>query len=213
VKYTRPKTNKQEATTMVQHNRLLKKGPYNYSKAFGVKTGYTSLAHHTFVGAAQQDGRTLIAVILNAKESGDTFQDAINLFDAAFKESKVERTLVAQGPQKMTSQLAGASKPIHTYVNKPISIQYYPAEEPQLKAIVAWQKNELPVSKDEQIGKVQILSTDGKVVYETPLFAAEDASTSWGYRLKNLFGGYGMIIGIIIVGALVTGLFVVMKKR
>ena len=190
VKYTRPKTNKQEATTMVQHNRLLKKGPYNYSKAFGVKTGYTSLSHHTFVGAAQNEGRTLIAVVLNAKESGDTFQDTINLFDAAFKESKVERTLVAQGPQKVTLQVASVTKPIPTYVKNPITVKYYPSEEPKLKAVVTWEKTQLPVNKDDHVGLIQITGADGKVMYSTSLYASEDAETKWDY-------------GALLIGALV----------
>ncbi|HEV8051275.1 MAG TPA: serine hydrolase, partial [Parachlamydiaceae bacterium] len=64
VRYTRPKTNKQEPSTLVQTNRLLRTGPYYYPKAFGVKTGYYSLAGNNLVAAAKDGDRTLIAVVM-----------------------------------------------------------------------------------------------------------------------------------------------------
>jgi serine-type D-Ala-D-Ala carboxypeptidase (penicillin-binding protein 5/6) len=46
---------------LYNHNKLLAR----YPGATGLKTGYTSLAGSTFVGTAQRDGRTMIAVVLN----------------------------------------------------------------------------------------------------------------------------------------------------
>jgi D-alanyl-D-alanine carboxypeptidase (penicillin-binding protein 5/6) len=46
---------------LYNHNKLLSR----YPGATGLKTGYTSLAGSTFVGTAQRDGRTMIAVVLN----------------------------------------------------------------------------------------------------------------------------------------------------
>jgi D-alanyl-D-alanine carboxypeptidase (penicillin-binding protein 5/6) len=68
VRYTRPKTNKQEPSTLVQTNRLLRTGPFYYPKAIGVKTGYYSLAGNNLVAAAKDGERTLIAVVLKANE-------------------------------------------------------------------------------------------------------------------------------------------------
>jgi D-alanyl-D-alanine carboxypeptidase (penicillin-binding protein 5/6) len=44
-------------------NKLL----YNYPGAIGVKNGFTDLARHTFVGAAQRNGRRLVVTFLRAE--------------------------------------------------------------------------------------------------------------------------------------------------
>nr|WP_229069801.1 serine hydrolase [Actinoplanes sp. DH11] len=40
---------------------------YNYPGALGGKTGFTTLARHSYVGAAQRDGRRLVATLLGAE--------------------------------------------------------------------------------------------------------------------------------------------------
>ncbi|MFA6914836.1 MAG: hypothetical protein WC222_00425 [Parachlamydiales bacterium] len=68
VRYTRPKTNMQEASVWVQTNALLKPGKYFYPYALGIKTGYIQVAQNTFVAAAEKDNRLLIAVLLKTKK-------------------------------------------------------------------------------------------------------------------------------------------------
>ena len=62
---------------LYNHDRLLG----GYPGATGLKTGYTALAGHTFVGTATRDGRTMISVVLNA---GDTYGIASKLMDKGF---------------------------------------------------------------------------------------------------------------------------------
>ena len=96
VQHPRPKTAKQpEGSILSQSNKLLRNGKNYYPKAIGVKTGYLSISGHTYVSAAKQEGRTLIAVLLKTKERSDMFADAIKLFDTAFKQPQVERVLLA----------------------------------------------------------------------------------------------------------------------
>jgi D-alanyl-D-alanine carboxypeptidase (penicillin-binding protein 5/6) len=45
------------------HNQLL----YKYPGALGGKTGFTDLARHTYVGAAQRNGRRLVVTLLGAE--------------------------------------------------------------------------------------------------------------------------------------------------
>lgn len=52
--------------------------------AAGVKSGYTSHAGFCYVGAAQRDGRTLIAVILNVPGRNRGWQDLKRLFEYGF---------------------------------------------------------------------------------------------------------------------------------
>lgn len=186
VRYTRPKTNKQDATTWVQTNRLLKNGQFFYSKAIGVKTGHGSPALNTLVAAAQHEGRTLIAVLLHCKERNDTFKDAITLFDAAFQQQRMERIFVKAGPQKFALQIEGISQPVKTYVEKPISIQYYPAEEPKIKALLVWDQCKAPIKKGQRLGEIQLVNEGGVVLNKAVLLAEDDAQASWGYWFKHL---------------------------
>ncbi|MBA3654100.1 MAG: D-alanyl-D-alanine carboxypeptidase, partial [Actinobacteria bacterium] len=60
------------------HNRLLR----TYDGAVGMKTGYTRKSLHSLVAAATRNGRTMIAVILDAP--GDTYGLAGTLLDKGF---------------------------------------------------------------------------------------------------------------------------------
>lgn len=189
VRYTRPKTNKQAPTVLVQTNRLLRSGAFHYPKAIGVKTGKTSVANNTFVAAAKDGDRTLIAVLLNVKERDDIYKDAIKLFDAAFNQPKMERVLVKAGKQKYSLQLEGADKPIKTYANESVSLTYYPAEEPKIKAYLKWSVQKLPVKKGEKIGDL-ILSSSSNTIYKAlPLFAEESVKATLLFRIKKFFLG------------------------
>lgn len=52
--------------------------------ALGVKTGFTSRALLTFVAAAEQDDRTLFAVVMGSEGAGGHFVDAAKLLDWGF---------------------------------------------------------------------------------------------------------------------------------
>jgi D-alanyl-D-alanine carboxypeptidase len=68
--------------TTVNHNKMLPGAADAYLGATGFKTGFTDRAEHTFVGTATRDGRTLIAVLLGASDSGYT--EAAALLDHGF---------------------------------------------------------------------------------------------------------------------------------
>lgn len=202
VRYTRPKTNKQEPSVFVQSNKLLRSGNFYYPKAIGVKTGYLISSENTFVAAARHENRTLIAVLLKTKERNDMFQDAIKMFEEAFKQPKLERTLLKEGPQKFTMNIEGTSEPIKTYLKKDITMAYYAAEDPKCKCYLYWEELKLPIAKDEQVGELRIQNQDGVVLLTAPLFAQEDVNASWSYwfthMFQHLWSVYPMITMIII---------------
>jgi D-alanyl-D-alanine carboxypeptidase (penicillin-binding protein 5/6) len=78
-----------------------------------VKTGYTTLARNTFVGAARRNGHTLVVTMMNAPH-GIT-EDASNLLTWTFtnySKLKPVGTLVKEeAPPKTTSQGKPADKP------------------------------------------------------------------------------------------------------
>lgn len=191
VRYTRPKTNKQEATTLVQSNHLLRPGKLYYSKAIGVKTGHLALARNTFVGAARDGDRTLIAVLLKVQERKDMFTDAVKMFEAAFSQPKIQRVLLKSGPQKFTLQLPGAKQAIATYLQENATIDYYPAEEPKVKCLLAWNNLTLPVKKDAIVGALTIQLENGHVLKQIPLYAQEEVDATFGHNFRNFFSGMG----------------------
>lgn len=209
-RYTRPKTNKQESTILLQTNRLLRAGEFFYPKAIGVKTGWMSKAGNTFVAAARDGDRTLIAVLLNVKDRKDIFRDSIRLFDAAFNQQKTEKVFVKAGSQKHTLEVAGGVKPIKTYVAQDTSISYYPAEEPSLRAYLQWDPLVLPVKKGQRVGELQLRSLEGGVVKTAPLYAQENVGMRLSYKIKKWFVGEGshpFLYGGAILGFLVLVYF------
>lgn len=182
---TRPKTNKQESTVLVQTNRLLRPGEAYYPKAIGVKTGKTSKAGNTFVSAAKDGDRTLIAVLLNVKERKEMFLESIRLFEAAFNQPKMEKVLVKSGETKFTLDLDGAGYPIKTYVGEDVAVTYYPAEEPKVRAFLHWDKVALPIARDQKLGELHLQTENGKLLTKVPLYSVEEVNS----RFAQFFGG------------------------
>jgi serine-type D-Ala-D-Ala carboxypeptidase (penicillin-binding protein 5/6) len=78
-------------------NQLL----YNYPGALGGKTGYTDDAGQTFVGAAERDGRRLMAVLLHGtRQPIPPWQQAAHLLDYGFATAQGTRvgTLIEPDP-------------------------------------------------------------------------------------------------------------------
>lgn len=78
-KFTNFPLAKKGSYQVANQNKLL----FNYDGALGVKTGYTTLARNTFIGAARRNGHTLVVTLMNSPH-GIT-EDATNLLDWAFK--------------------------------------------------------------------------------------------------------------------------------
>lgn len=79
-KYTAfPNVGNKGTYQVANQNKLL----FSYDGALGVKTGYTTLARNTFIGAARRNGHTLVVTLMNAPH-GIT-EDATNLLSWTFK--------------------------------------------------------------------------------------------------------------------------------
>jgi D-alanyl-D-alanine carboxypeptidase (penicillin-binding protein 5/6) len=191
-RFNRPKTNKQNAATFLQSNRLLRPGKFYYPKAIGVKTGYHSRAKKTFVGAARFEGRTLIAVLLGYQDRNAIFIDAIKLFDAAFNQPKVERIYLKKGPQSFMLQMPQADRMVNTFLTQDLSWSYYPAEDPQAKCFLQWKELNLPIAKGQEVAELQLKSSDGLLLKRVSLIASTHVKRIWPYSwLANLEAFYG----------------------
>ncbi len=206
VKCMRPPTNKQPSIPLVQTNRLLKKGPYYYPYAIGVKTGYTSDAQHTFVGAAKKDQRSLIAVLFKCKERGEIFQDCIQLFEWAFSEEKIRKVLIKEGPQKFVLNIQGAIKEIHTVTNQEIVTEFFPSEEPKIKCLLHWENIQPPVKKGQKVGFLMLSASDGLFNQSVDLFAEEDVPETFQHWLETVVLTQGYLKSIV----LFLGIFLIL---
>lgn len=182
-RYTRPKTNKQEESYLVQFNALLRPGKHFYPHAIGVKTGYTDAAGRNLVAAAEKDGRRVIAVVLNCTDMSQRYRSCINLFEAAFNEMKVKRKLFSQQHDAFTISLKGAESPLEAILQKDVIVEYYPSEESKLHAKLRWAHVNLPVAQGDVVGEMQILNDKGVVVLSEPLFAKKDVAPTVSYKV------------------------------
>ncbi len=215
VRYRRPKTNKQEATTLLQGNRLLRKGDHYNPKVIGIKIGYIANACHTFVAAAEHEGRTLIAVLLKAKERDDKYKDANKLFDAAFNEEKVNKVLLKSGIQKYALKVPGTSKTVQTHLVNDVSISYFPSEEPKVKCLLYWETNlQPPIRKNQAVGSVQLCNQEGELLQSIPLLAHDDVGPTLSHSLKSKFRSFSIFkfFGCILLFGAITGFLFRFKK-
>jgi len=102
-KYTNfPNAGNKGTYQVANQNKLL----FSYDGALGVKTGYTTLARNTFVGAARRNGHTLVVTMMNAPH-GIT-EDAGNLltwtFDNYNKLTRVGTLVKPAAEPKTTTQ-------------------------------------------------------------------------------------------------------------
>ena len=179
-RFLKPQTNLQPAQYFAQRNRLLKQGPHYYPKAVGVKTGYHSQSGYTLVGAATHEGRTLIAVVLKCQENTDRFRDAIKLFDVAFAEKKMARTLYARESDVFSHHVKGATAELKALLKEDAILEYYPAEEPQFRAEIKWTMKDLPLSAGDCVGHLRCIDEKGNLLFEKPIFAMNSISkTTW----------------------------------
>lgn len=219
VRYTRPKTNKQEASTLVQTNRLLRSGKLYYPKAIGVKTGYHTPAQNTLVAAAKDGDRTLIAVLLKAEDRKEMFTDAVKIFEAAFSQPKIQRTLLKEGPQKFTLEIPGANQVLTTMLSENITLDYYPAEEVKIKCLLSWDKNlQMPILKDQRVGELVFQFDNGTVWRTVPLYSQVTVEATGWQKVKNFFSGTGnkstYFKGIgVLVFIIFVGFFALQLKR
>ena len=85
LRYTLPATSKRGELVIENAYEIFKPdSPFYIEGAAGVKSGYTSRAGFCYVGAAQRNGQTLIAVILDAPTRNRAWTDLKRLFAYGF---------------------------------------------------------------------------------------------------------------------------------
>lgn len=186
VSFFRSKSNKSPKSELVAFNQLLKPGnKHYYDKIIGGKTGYHSQSMATLAVAAHFEGRTLIAVVLGCSKSS-RYTDVKALFEAAFREKPVERTLIDIG-RVFSKEVDGADEALIATPHNSLKISYFPSEEPECRAFVHWYPLNLPIQKNQEVGEVKVLDSKGCELVKEPLVAKRELQGNWSFRLKQWF--------------------------
>ncbi|MCH9614396.1 MAG: hypothetical protein SP1CHLAM54_16450 [Chlamydiia bacterium] len=204
--HTRPKTNKQDEKEMRPKNVLLREdSPYYYTKALGMKTGYTSKAQCNLVAIAKDQGRTLIVVLMKGPSSKERNEDAIALFDEAFKEEKKERVLYRADDMILKKQVK--KKIVPCRLLRDCHYSFYPSEEVEIKGAVEWVDRDNAFSKaGEVIGYLRVSTVDGLAIDSVPIVAEKtlEKQSKWPY--------VKVIVALFLFGAILQVLRKLLKK-
>jgi serine-type D-Ala-D-Ala carboxypeptidase (penicillin-binding protein 5/6) len=212
VRYTTSQTNLEFERTLSQTNSLLKNGSHFYSKAIGIKTGYTQAAGKNLVAAAQNNDRELIAVVLGYRcARSELYNDVIKLFETAFSEPKMRRTLLLKGEQKLQAKVSGISKLTRTYLAESLAYEYYPSEEPVIKVRVKWNRLVCPIARGTVVGIIQVVDESGIVLKETELCSLEEVQPRFWFVLYHFFKNHRKTTYLFSCGAIL--IFCLLKPR
>lgn len=173
-----------------QTNRLLRQGTHFYPKAIGVKTGYTIHAKFNLVAAAEVQGRCLVAILFNCTTSEQRYKDAIALFEAAFKEKPVTRTLFAKESESFSLAVSKARNSLKARLFKDVMITYFPSEKPNLRAQVLWKKLLPPIQEGQLVGCIKVVDDRDQIVAAAPLYATTDVQKTFFYQMLDMIRGF-----------------------
>lgn len=218
--YVIAKTNKQPSRTIVQTNQLLKKSPYTYDNAIGIKTGYTSDAGHTLVAAAKEE-RTLIAVVMNCSERKEAYLDVTRLFDTAFAENKIKQRVLSKGGQKYKNSIEGGASILHTHLLDDLDYHFYPSEEMPVSLQVDWKHNlAVPIAINQEVGSVKLISGNSTIITSLPLYSINEVKPTLWYSIKKKYDAFSknkMVFRTVLMSVVLlfsfAGFFWMRKKR
>jgi D-alanyl-D-alanine carboxypeptidase (penicillin-binding protein 5/6) len=213
--YMRPQTNKQPQSVMGQLNRLMKPGAYFYPKAIGVKTGHHSNSGYNLVAAAEKEGRTLVAVVMGCPDSARRFKDTIRLFEAAFAEAKTSRTLLSKEFDRFSLSVPGGKEAVDAELGSDLQIEYYPSEEPVLKAMLRWDRLALPIAKGQKVGQVELKMGDGSLFKSVAIYAAKQVEKTLMQEFKELCARFHIkqVAFVLAAGMIGAGIILFYRKR
>lgn len=202
--YTCPETNLEYKRYFLQTNKLIRNSPYFYSKAIGLKTGTTQAAGKNLVAAAEEDGRLLIGVFMGYRGVGDLYLDAKKVFEAAFQEPLMRKTVLQKGKQKIEKKVKG--KVLHTYLEEDLYYDYYPSEESSIRLFISWKRLKTPIAKGEAVAQLEIVDSNHHTLEKATLFAYDSVSSN-DHIFKIL------ILGTVILFLIFKGRLLLTKNR
>lgn len=173
VKYTIPKTNKQDERNYITNsNKLIWKtyDKFRYEYATGIKTGYTVKANQCLVGGAKKGDLELISVVMSA-EGQNVYSDTVALFEYGF--ANYQNVEVLKKDQVVTTvSIKDGQEKINLLAAEDFSLTLSQAERDKVKTEI--KTNDVikePIKKGEALGEM-IVSVDGKEVKRIKLLSS-----------------------------------------
>jgi len=234
--YELPATNMQEGRTISSTNQLINdrmaNNPYYYSKASGVKTGFTTPAGRCLISTATNDNLNLLSVIMHAETTEDengnwvqrSFPETINLFEWGFENYRITTVMstlypVAEIPVNMAAGSETVALAPVQEVRTLMDIDYDP-DQVVLDVKLHADNVDAPVEAGQILGTVTV-SYDGEVLGTSQLGAITGIARSEITHQANETKVYvadnwwkwlvGILIGIAVV--IVVGFFLLQYYR
>ncbi len=153
---------------MENSNKLL----LEYSKATGVKTGYTFQSGYCLVGSAKKGGLSLIAVVLGSQSREQTFEESKRLFDYGFANFSYRHLIVKD---KSYDQVAveGARERLELVADKDTSLLINDARGTITYKTDVLKGISLPVKKGDVLGEL-IVKKGGLEIARSKLVSNRD---------------------------------------
>jgi D-alanyl-D-alanine carboxypeptidase (penicillin-binding protein 5/6) len=146
---------------------------YSYPGIFGVKTGHTSAAGWSEVAAARRRGVSIYAALLGSPDRSTRNADLAQLLDWGFSRYVTVRA-VAAGKVYAEAELGYGREPVALVAARSL-VATARLDHPLVRRLVAMDAADLPVSRGQSLGQVQIFQ-GGKLVGVVPLVASRSVS-------------------------------------
>ena len=154
---------------LVNTNKLIR----FYDKADGLKTGHTDNAKYCMAATAKRDGLRLIAIVLGAEKAKIRNQEATNLLDYGFNNTKYKVLYKKNKPIKKVKITNGSKKYLKVIPKYDVIVVYTKAEkEKGISTNIKMKKIKLPIKKGQTVGTL-FIKNNKKVINKIPLKAKE----------------------------------------
>lgn len=178
VKYTIPKTNKQDERNYITNsNKLIWKtyDKFRYEYATGIKTGYTVKANQCLVGGAKKGDMELISVVMGA-EGQNIYSDTVALFEYGFANFKNVDILKKDQIVTTVAVKEGEEK-INLLASEDFSLMLSQAEEDKVRTEIKTKEDlKEPIKKGEVLGEM-LIYLEGKEVKSIDLLSSVEIET------------------------------------
>lgn len=210
VKYTIPKTNKQEERNYITNtNKLIWKtyDKFRYEYATGIKTGYTVKAKQCLVGSAKKGGMELISVVMGA-EGQNVYSDTVALFEYGF--SNYQDVEILKKDQIVTTiSIKKSEEKINLLASEDFSMVLSQAEREKVRTeIKTIEPIKEPINKGDVLGAMLVF-LDGKEVRRINLLSSVEIAAP---KKLNSHWWLWMIAGFLLYRTAVT-IYKVKRRR
>jgi D-alanyl-D-alanine carboxypeptidase (penicillin-binding protein 5/6) len=178
VKYTIPKTNKQDERNYITNsNKLIWKtyDKFRYEYATGIKTGYTTKAKQCLVGGAKKGDMELISVVMGA-DGQNIYSDTVALFEYGF--ANFQNVEILKKDQIVTTvPVKEGTEKINLLAAEDFSLMLSQKERDKVKTEI--ETNETikePIKKGEALGTM-LVYVDGKEVKKVNLLSSVEITS------------------------------------